>query len=38
MSSKNREGIEDRVILGDCLDVLKTFENNYVDSIVSDPP
>ena len=27
-----------KIIQGDCLDVLKTLENNSVDSIVSDPP
>lgn len=26
------------VIQGDCLDVLKTFEDNSVDSVVTDPP
>ena len=27
-----------RVILGDCLEVLKTFPDNHFDSVVTDPP
>src|SRR5690554_5504346 len=30
--------VKELVIQGDCLDVLKTFEDNSVDSVVTDPP
>ena len=30
--------VSGRVILGDCLEVLKTLEANSVDSVVTDPP
>lgn len=26
------------IVQGDCLDILKTFPDNGVDSIVTDPP
>lgn len=29
---------KNRVIQGDCLEVLKTFPDNYFDSLVTDPP
>jgi len=32
------EDLQNNIILGDCLDVLRTLETNSVDSIVSDPP
>ena len=27
-----------KIICGDCLEVMKTMEDNSIDSIVSDPP
>ena len=27
-----------RVVQGDCLEVMKTFPDNSIDSIVTDPP
>lgn len=30
--------VKNKIILGDCLDVLKTLEKNSVDTIISDPP
>lgn len=38
MSSKNRKGNGGRLIQGNSLEVLKTFESNSIDSIVTDPP
>ena len=32
------KGIINNVVLGDNLDVMKTMPNNFVDSIVTDPP
>lgn len=32
---KSRNG---KLFCGDCLDVLKEFPDNYVDTIISDPP
>jgi site-specific DNA-methyltransferase (adenine-specific) len=32
------EDLQNNIILGDCLDVLRTLENNSVDSICVDPP
>lgn len=32
------EGIGGRLYCGDCLEVLKGFDNNSVDAIVTDPP
>ena len=29
---------KNKIIQGDCLDVMKTFETNSFDSVVSDPP
>ena len=38
MEQKIERGIrEDRIIQGNCLEVLKTIEDNSVDSIVTDP-
>lgn len=31
-------GEQGRLINGDCFEVLKTFPDNYVDAIVTDPP
>lgn len=33
-----KKELDIRVIAGNCLDVLKTFADNYFDSIVTDPP
>lgn len=30
--------VKELVIQGDCLDVLKTFEDNSIDAVVTDPP
>jgi hypothetical protein len=30
--------LKNRVIHGDCLEVLKTFPDNYFDSLITDPP
>ena len=30
--------IKNKILQGDCLDVLKTLEDNSIDSIVTDPP
>ena len=32
------EDLQSKIILGDCLDVLRTLGTNSVDSVVSDPP
>ena len=29
---------KNKVIQGDCLEVLKTFPDNYFDSLITDPP
>jgi len=29
---------KNKIYLGDCLEVLKTFPDNCIDSIVTDPP
>jgi len=30
--------LKNKIITGDCLDVMKTLETNSVDTIISDPP
>ena len=32
------EDLQNNIILGDCLDVMRTLETNSVDSICVDPP
>jgi len=34
----NKTNMENKIILGDCLEKLKELEDNSVDSIVTDPP
>lgn len=36
--TKNKLGSVSNLILGDSLEVLKTFPDNYCDSVVTDPP
>lgn len=30
--------MNDKIILGDCVEVLKTLDANSVDAVVTDPP
>lgn len=32
------EGVWGRLYNGDCLEVMRTFEDNSIDAIVTDPP
>ena len=40
MTKNNNLGgsVKTKLMLGDCLDKLKLIPDNYVDSIVTDPP